>query len=332
MYNRTQYYVVLKKWCLNSELRRAFGSVVRDRHQYMWPVRATPVLLSPTPANIPLLSRCHLSACALSPFLCLLPSPLFCFLSMGRPGWATAEQAEFLEAFLPNLDQEKKGNGLNAFYGRISLRFLEKWPAVPTNEELQGASDEKVAQDRADARRKSVSPPSLINACHVLTIIHCQQISEWYRYRKRKPAAPQPKEVLDLSGKGRKLSHLQFHHAFSVRYFRPEDSELRKEITSLWERRDEEEVVELLTPFVTANDFSNRLEFHNTVMRWKCSLLTAEQRKEHENWINEFFLKQEEAMNQPWKAMQEADANELAAENNYIQRYASVASFSGVAN
>ena len=43
------------------------------------------------------------------------------------------------------------------------------------------------------------------------------------------------------------------------------------------------------------NEHSNRrLGFHNAVMWWKCSLLTDEERQEHQNWIEEHVLEKEE--------------------------------------
>ena len=56
-------------------------------------------------------------------------------------------------------------------------------------------------------------------------------------------------------------------------------------------------------------------------MRWKCSLLTGEERQEHQDWIDQRALEREQEMKQPWKAMQDEDEDRLATENKYIQRY-----------
>ena len=140
---------------------------------------------------------------------------------------------------------------------------------------------------------------------------------------------------MDLTEKpDRKLVPLQFHHAFSKRFYLPENSPLRQEVEDLWNRREEESVRDLLSPFFYADDPPEiRIGFHNAVMRWKCSLLTDEQRQEHQEWIDAKFLEKAEEVNQPWKVNQEAagsDVDELSAENNYIQRFVRVPPLSNI--
>ena len=237
--------------------------------------------------------------------------------------WATPEQTEFLKGFIAELEQEKKGNGLTTFYARISMKFLAKWPTEPSAKERAAVKDEEKLQELADARRKSVSPPFLL-VCSTLTKTHFQQITEWFKYRKRTIAAPQVQNLLDLSGKSnRKLTPLQFHHAFSARFHRS-DEILQKEVDDLWDRRGEESVIELLTPFATTNTFTERLDFHNSAMRWKCSLLTDEESQEHQDWIDRELADREEKLKQPWKATGETGPNKLSAENEYVQRYVSL--------
>jgi hypothetical protein len=92
-------------------------------------------------------------------------------------------------------------------------------------------------------------------------------------------------------------------------------------VDDLWERRGEKDVIDLLAPFITIDEPPNtRLEFHNVVMRWKCSLLTDEERQELQDWIDKDLEKKEEATKQPWKAMQETGDDEISTENRYIQR------------
>lgn len=76
---------------------------------------------------------------------------------MGRPPWATSDQVEFLESFVPNLDREKKGNGLTPYYNQISQAFLQQWPVEPSTEERNSTTDEAKRQEIADARRTKVS-------------------------------------------------------------------------------------------------------------------------------------------------------------------------------
>ena len=56
-------------------------------------------------------------------------------------------------------------------------------------------------------------------------------------------------------------------------------------------------------------------------MRWKYSLLTDEERKELDDWIAEDLMKKEEESKHPWKATRDVDDDELAKENDFIQRY-----------
>ena len=44
-----------------------------------------------------------------------------------------------------------------------------------------------------------------------------------------------------------------------------------------------------------------------------------EERQEHQDWIDWRVLEREEETKQPWSATQDADEDELTAENKYIQ-------------
>ena len=84
----------------------------------------------------------------------------------------------------------------------------------------------------------------------------------------------------------------------------------------------DEDVIEKLSHFSKSDDIStgSRLNFHNAVMHWKCSLLTEEEHQEMEEWIANSVLEKEQDISKPWKAGEDGD--ELSAENDYIQRYA----------
>lgn len=127
-----------------------------------------------------------------------------------------------------------------------------------------------------------------------------------------------------MTGKNdRKPAPYQFHHAYSVRFFQPKDSPLRTEVQDLWKRREEQSVVDLLGPFADKGGLSNnRLGFHASVMRWKCSLLTDEARQEHQDWIDQKAQEKEDEVKKPWKAMQDTGEDELSTENKFIQGYA----------
>lgn len=64
-------------------------------------------------------------------------------------------------------------------------------------------------------------------------------------------------------------------------------------------------------------------------MRWKCSLLTEEEREELQSWIDDELLEKEEEETHPWRAGQEDGMDELSAENEYIQRYRNPPSVAG---
>jgi len=88
---------------------------------------------------------------------------------MGRRPWATKEQSDFLENFVPNLDREKGLNGLKAYYDQISVQFLQIWLSEPTNMDREkAASTGGGVQAVANARRTGVChhlSPSLMNEC-----------------------------------------------------------------------------------------------------------------------------------------------------------------------
>jgi hypothetical protein len=72
---------------------------------------------------------------------------------------------------------------------------------------------------------------------------------------------------------------------------------------------------------VKGDESSDRLPFHNAVMRWKCSLLTEEELRDMDEWIANSLSGKKEVFLKPWKATQ-GEEDELSTENEYIQRYA----------
>jgi len=241
---------------------------------------------------------------------------------MGRPHWGTEEQVAFLESFIAGLDLAKVTCTLKTEYERISVEFMKKWPTQPSAEEMASEKDPKKLKVLVDNRRRSVSRLVLafLRAC---ADQFCQQIQEWYKTRRKAGTQPQSKGILDLTGKTqRKPTPYQLHHAYSIRYYREAGSPLRTEVDDLWNRRAAGDVIEQLSPFSKAKDLStgSRLNFHNAVMRWKCSSLDEEEIQEMEEWIANNVVEKEQDISKPWKAGEDED--ELSAENEYIQRYA----------
>ena len=85
----------------------------------------------------------------------------------------------------------------------------------------------------------------------------------------------------------------------------------------------EQSVINLLAPFMDSSmdDGSySHLQFHNAIMRWKCSCLTDEECQEHQEWIDQKQLEKDNVVKHPWKAMQGEGNDKLVIENSYIQR------------
>ena len=112
------------------------------------------------------------------------------------------------------------------------------------------------------------------------------------------------------------------YQAYSNVYFKPEESPLRDEVQDLWERRGEQEIIDKLSPFANRGDnFNNRMLFHNAVMRWKCSLLNEDERRQLEEWVENDAQERWEEVKHPWKVKQTQDMDEMTAENRFIQEY-----------
>ena len=96
---------------------------------------------------------------SVSSFPCLVVSHslLLSFCPMGQPTWATTEQTTFLEGFLPQLEEEKRTNGLTSFYVRVTQDFVRRWasPLLPTDDD--GKSSPAQLKKIADDRRRGVS-------------------------------------------------------------------------------------------------------------------------------------------------------------------------------
>lgn len=82
---------------------------------------------------------------------------------------------------------------------------------------------------------------------------------------------------------------------------------------------------ETLKPFLkeaakASMSTSEKLVFHMAVMRWKCSLLTLDERTTLDKWIDEQRTSKEKARTLPWSEEAGEHGDELFAENVYVQR------------
>ena len=99
---------------------------------------------------------------------------------------------------------------------------------------------------------------------------------------------------------------------------------MREEVQDLWERRGEQEVIETLSSFMAGEvSGDRRLFFHNAVMRWKCSKLSEDEKKDLQAWIDKDVEERWDAVKHPWRNSQAEEVDELTAENQYVQRYGS---------
>ena len=85
-------------------------------------------------------------------------------------------------------------------------------------------------------------------------------------------------------------------------------------------------MLEMLKPFFkeTAKALtttSEKLLFHMAVMRWKCSILSSDERAELQGWINEQHKLKETARALPWSEEATEHGDNAFAENVYVQRF-----------
>ena len=81
---------------------------------------------------------------------------------VGRPPWTTPEQYAYLEKFLPDMDDEKVGNGLTQVYARIARDFSLLWEPPVVEKDRKTAESEEHLKELSYERRARVSPPFFI--------------------------------------------------------------------------------------------------------------------------------------------------------------------------
>jgi len=130
--------------------------------------------------------------------------------------------------------------------------------------------------------------------------------------------------VLDLAGKhSRKKPPLQKWQAFSVLYYRPEDSPLRDEVKALFEKRDNPSAVAFLTEFLppgTDIQTIDRLTFFSAFLRERCTRLSADEEVEVQAHIEEQQQRDEEHRDRPWFLDDDYEDKPLLVENRFIQQ------------
>jgi len=254
--------------------------------------------------------------------------------NMGRKPWATPPQLEFLHSRVPGLARAKKDGGLTKLYSSTAQEFFEKWgaePIVSANPNLSPKELERKARKRLERVGIFFDMP------WPRTHGHYQRVTNWFKERRKEAKrlasgnplrGTRPRfDPLDLTGRSRRKTRpYQLYQAFSILYWRPPESPLRQELNELWERRHEESVSEMLSPFLeeaveSSTSTSEKFVFHVAVMRWKVSTLADEELDVLRSWIKGQQKLKEQARVSPW--MQEADEYDdaLFAENAHIQRY-----------
>ena len=81
---------------------------------------------------------------------------------VGRPPWTTPDQFKYLQAYLPDLDDQKANNGLTQHYARIARDFSEKWQPPIVEKDREAAKDADHLKKLAYDRRGRVSRHFLI--------------------------------------------------------------------------------------------------------------------------------------------------------------------------
>jgi len=286
-------------------------------HGYGW---EKPDILAPVPRDK---YRCLLSRIS----IVRLINPSHVPLPMGRPTTWTPEQLEFLRSFIPELPKARAGTGLNTLYQTIAQKFLIHWEPEPvTKHPAEPTATPERLKELTMIRHHSVRSVS----AYVYSTIdrQHQRVQNWYKEllktknsKGSHPQDPYPKKrPLDLTGRSaRKKPPYQLHQAFSVLYWRPMDSPLRREVDDLWAKRQEDTTRVLLNPFVKSGggiESLSRLQFHMVVMQWKCSLLSPDELVTIRDWIG-----RQQALNDcPWAVEIDAYGDGLVAENRHIQR------------
>lgn len=154
-----------------------------------------------------------------------------------------------------------------------------------------------------------------------------QYVCNWFTHRHRaaksSPSAPEP--ILDLSGKySRKRPPMQKWQAFSAIYYRPQDSTLRPEVKSLYDRRgDPAAVSHLMDFFLPGTDVStiDYLAFLSAYLRERCTRLTPDEEEEVQTHIAKQHALAVDQQTQPWTLNEDFENNPLLAENKYLQEY-----------
>ena len=130
--------------------------------------------------------------------------------------------------------------------------------------------------------------------------------------------------LLDLSGKQtRKKPPLQPWQAFSIIYYRPTNSPLRREVDALFNQRNDSAAVKYLAKYLPPDvDMStiDRLRFLSAFLRERCTRLSSEEEVKVKAYIEEHSLQEGERRDQPWFLDDNYEDKPLLAENRFIQQ------------
>lgn len=106
-------------------------------------------------------------------------------------------------------------------------------------------------------------------------------------------------------------------------YYRPKESGLRAEVTSLFEQRDDPTVVGHLTSFLpihTDISTTDRLTFLGAFARERCTHLTSDEEEEVQAYIEQQQSLVAEHRDHPWFLDDDYEDKPFLAENRYIQQ------------
>ena len=242
---------------------------------------------------------------------------------------STPEQLAFLETEDLKWKGVKEGEGtLKSFYIRTAQSYLEKWLVTVDDKALAAAEgDEAKAKATAEKAVHTVSAGNSLR-CSFLTLT-LQYVHNWFTHRHRQlkstPSAPEP--LLNLSGKySRKRIPMQTWQAFSALYYRPQNSTLRPQVKSLFERHNNPMAVSHLMDFFPPESELKTMDylvFLSGFMRERCTCMTPNEEEEVQAHIQNQHLLAVEYQDRPWTLDDDFENNPLLAENRYVQKYVS---------
>lgn len=85
---------------------------------------------------------------------------------MGRRGWTTPEQLDFLTSWIPEFRAHQNNGTLTEYFPLLYRQYLKNFPPTVSSEEIEEEGDASEALDKKRAAVRVVSNPTLITISH----------------------------------------------------------------------------------------------------------------------------------------------------------------------